>query len=53
MLISKIYKGGCDYYEVDEFLRENGFVIHSIFSSYHNEGSKYFDVLYINHDLSL
>ena len=53
MLISKIYKGGCNYYEVDEFLRENGFVIHSIFSSYNNEGTKYFDVLYINQDLSL
>lgn len=51
MLNAELYDGACRYYEVDEYLRAAGFQIFSIITSYNNEGTKYFDVLYINRAL--
>lgn len=48
MLITEIYHGSCAYHEVDFFLRTNNFRIHTIISNYNNEGTKYFDALYVN-----
>jgi len=48
VLNSELYTGGCMYYDVDTLLRKSGFVIYSVFSNYNNEGTKYYDVLYIN-----
>lgn len=45
--IVNFYQGGCMYYEVDSLLRESGFVIHTMIANYNNEGTKYFDILYI------
>lgn len=45
--IVNFYEGGCMYYQVDEFLRNSGFIIHTMISNYNNEGTKYFDILYI------
>ncbi len=46
--ITEMYRGGCLYFELDEFLRQNGFIIHTQISNYNNEGTKYFDIVYIN-----
>jgi FkbM family methyltransferase len=48
MLNSDLYIDGCQYYQVDEILRKNRFVLYSVFSPYNNEGTRYFDALYIN-----
>lgn len=48
MNVVDLYKGGCLYYEVDEILRKNNFMLYSIISNYNKDGAKYFDVLYIN-----
>ena len=48
VLNSELYDGSCMYYEVDECLRKNGFIIYSLFANYNDEGTKYYDVLYIN-----
>lgn len=43
------YMGGSYYYEVDQFLRENGFVLHNIFAPFSYDPFLYeFDSLYIN-----
>ena len=47
MLVHEIYHGSCQYHEVDNFLRDNNFQIHTIITNYNNDGIKYFDVLYI------
>jgi FkbM family methyltransferase len=46
VLITEIYHGGCLYYELDEFLRKQGFMIHTICSNYNFEGTKCLDILY-------
>jgi FkbM family methyltransferase len=46
VLINEIYHGGCLYYELDEFLRNQGFMIHTICSNYNYEGTKCLDILY-------
>ena len=47
------YKGGAYYYEVDEFLRQNGFRLHNIFAPFSYGSYLYeFDVLYINTSLN-
>lgn len=48
VLNSELYSGACMYHEVDEWLRKNGFIIYSLFANYNHEGTKYYDVLYIN-----
>ena len=48
VLNSELYSGACLYHQVDECLRKNGFIIHSLFANYNHEGTKYCDVLYIN-----
>lgn len=40
------YEGICKYYEVDEYLRKNNFVLLNIFSSYNSSGIKEYDGLY-------
>lgn len=52
MLNTEMYTGGCQYNQVDEMLRSRGFLLYSIFSSYNHEGTKYFDVLYINRNFA-
>lgn len=47
MLIADMYEGACAYHEVDSFLRDQNFQIHTIITNYNNDGIKYFDVLYI------
>jgi FkbM family methyltransferase len=44
--VVEMYEGGCLYYQLDEFLREHGFQIHTIITNYNHEGTKYFDILY-------
>ena len=34
--------------KVDDCVRKKGFIIHSLFANYNHEGTKYYDVLYIN-----
>jgi len=51
VIISDFYEGGCLYFEVDSYMRGAGFEIHSIICDYNNEGSKYFDILYVNKNL--
>jgi 2-O-methyltransferase len=48
VLNSELYDGSCMYHEVDECLRKNGFIVYSLFADYNDEGTKYYDVLYIN-----
>lgn len=48
VFVTEMYEGGCLYYQVDELLRKNNFQVYSIITNYNNEGTKYFDVLYIN-----
>jgi FkbM family methyltransferase len=48
MLNAELYQGGCSYFQVDELLRKSNFRIHSIFCDYNYQGSKYWDVLYLN-----
>ncbi len=45
--ITEMYQGGCLYFELDEFLRENGFIVHTMISNYNYQGTKYFDILYV------
>jgi FkbM family methyltransferase len=47
MLIADMYVGACAYHEVDSFLRERNFEIHTIITNYNKDGIKYFDALYI------
>jgi len=43
------YKGGARYYEVDQLLREYGFVLQNIFSGYNYEKHLYeYDAIYVN-----
>ena len=43
------YKGGAHYYEVDQVLRQNGFVLQNIFASYSHSRYLYeYDAIYIN-----
>jgi hypothetical protein len=44
----RIYSGGCQYYEVDEFLRMNDFQLVNISAAYSNTGLGEFDSLYRN-----
>lgn len=46
--VTNMYAGGCLYFEVDALLRSYGFRLHTAISNYNNEGTKYFDILYIN-----
>lgn len=48
VLNSQMYEGCSQYYEVDEMLRQRGFLLYSIFTSYNHDGTKYFDALYLN-----
>jgi hypothetical protein len=48
VLNADLYEEGCSYYQVDEFLRNSNYRIHSIFCDYNHQGSKYWDVLYLN-----
>jgi len=48
MNVVDLYNGGCLYYEVDEILRKNNFMIYSTISNYNKDGVKYYDALYIN-----
>lgn len=52
VIISDFYDGGCFYFEIDDYMRGVGFKIHSIICNYNNQGSKYFDILYINQSLT-
>jgi FkbM family methyltransferase len=45
--ISEMYHGTCMYYDLDNLLRQSNFKIHTIIANYNNEGTKYFDILYI------
>jgi FkbM family methyltransferase len=45
--IAEMYHNACLYYDLDKQLRENGFKIHTLITNYNNEGTKYFDTLYI------
>ncbi len=45
--ISEMYHNACLYYDLDKVLRNNGFKIHTLITNYNNEGTKYFDTLYI------
>jgi FkbM family methyltransferase len=45
--ISEMYQDACLYYQVDKILRDNNFRIHTIMANYNNDGTKYFDTLYI------
>jgi len=47
VLVNEIYHGACLYHQVDEFLRNNSFQIHTIITNYNKDGVKYFDILYI------
>lgn len=48
----KSYEGGAQYYEVDQLLRENGFVLQNIFAGYSYGDYLYeFDALYVNRNL--
>jgi FkbM family methyltransferase len=48
VLNAGLYEGGCQYYEIDQYLRACGFKMHSIFADYNYAGTRYFDTLYIN-----
>jgi FkbM family methyltransferase len=48
--ISEMYHGACLYYDLDSLLRASGFKIHTLIANYNNEGTKYFDILYIKKD---
>jgi len=48
MLNANLYDGSCQYFDVDLYLRNAGFKMHSIFSDYNHAGTKYFDALYFN-----
>ncbi len=48
VLVDEVYFAACRYYEVDDFLRSNNFQIHSIITNYNKDGTKYFDILYMN-----
>ena len=50
MSIIEMYHGACIYHDVDKFLRDNNFRIHTIISNYNKDGLKYFDILYIKND---
>jgi len=52
VIISDFYEGGCLYFEVDNYMRAAGFKIHSVICNYNNDGSKYFDVLFVNKNLA-
>jgi len=44
-----LYRNSCQYFEVDEFLRLNGFILKDIYVTYREKGNlKEFDSLYIN-----
>lgn len=45
--IAEMYHNTCLYYDLDKMLRDNGFKIHTLITNYNNEGTKYFDILYI------
>lgn len=45
--IAEMYHNACLYFDVDKILRINGFKIHTLITNYNNEGTKYFDALYI------
>jgi FkbM family methyltransferase len=46
------YKGGARYFEVDQLMRDNGFVLQNIFASYSYEKYMYeYDAIYINSTL--
>lgn len=46
------YKGGAQYYEVDEFLRQSGFKLHNLFAPFSYDLYLYeFDALYVNTSL--
>jgi len=46
--VVEMYQGGCLYFELDAFLRGNGFLMHTSISNYNHEGTKYHDILYLN-----
>jgi FkbM family methyltransferase len=48
VLVTEMYDGGCLYFQLDAFLREHNFHLYSVISNYNSEGTKYFDILYIN-----
>ena len=44
-----LYKNSCQYYEVDDFLRLNNFILRDIYVTYRDKGvMKEYDALYIN-----
>jgi hypothetical protein len=46
------YKHACKYYEVDEWLRQNGFTLADTITSYRNAGRMIeYDAIYINERL--
>jgi FkbM family methyltransferase len=47
----RYYEGGCLYNEVDGFLRDNGFKLHTIISGYTTTGLTEYDAIYINSSL--
>lgn len=49
--VADMYAGGCFYFEIDSFLRKNNFTLHTIISKYNNQGTKYFDMLYMQSNL--
>lgn len=48
----KSYSDGAQYYETDELLRQNGFVLQNVFAGYSSEKYLYeYDALYVNKEL--
>ena len=46
------YEGGAQYFEVDQAMRENGFVLQNIFARYSYDEQLYeYDAIYINSNL--
>lgn len=45
----QLYRGGCQYYQVDEYLRERGFKLMDLIITYRDQGrlSEY-DAIYVN-----
>jgi FkbM family methyltransferase len=48
----KSYSGGAQYYETDELLRQNGFILQNIYAGYSSEKYLYeYDAVYVNKEL--
>ena len=48
--VVELYHGACLYYDLDQFLRDNNFSIHTVITNYNKDGAKYFDILYKKND---